>query len=220
MDSLKKPEMLVALASLVGVGGSYFYFSKKLGIINDRMNEFDKHLSAVIKKLTESSKTSTVVQENIKELSSSIDRLSNSIRTLENNILDDNDLINERFQVIFSALETLNVDVNDPLDDLYKPRKSKQKRRNEPEYSRRRDREDDRDTRRDRDERRDERRSDRDERRDERRSDRDERRSDRDERRDERKTNKQKPISKSKVVESDGESDDAEFIQKINANSS
>jgi hypothetical protein len=219
MDSLKKPEMLVALSALVGVGGTYFFFSKKLGILNDRMNEFDKHLSAVIKKLTESSKNSSVIQENIKELSSSIDRLTNTIRTLENNIADDNDLTNERFQAVISAIESLGAEVNDPYDDYYKPRKSKQKRRNDPDISRRRDRDDDRDPRRDRD--RDERRGDRNDRdRNDRgdRNDRDERRNDRDERRGTSKQQKQAP--KPKIVESDGESDDAEFIQKVTANNS
>ena len=119
MESLKKPETIVALSALAGCGGTYFYLSKRLNTINDRVNEFDKHLSAVIKKLTESSKFTGSLGDNLREVSNVLDKLNSSVRSLENSIYDlkdENDITSERLTVLFEAVKELGAKVEDPLD--------------------------------------------------------------------------------------------------------
>jgi uncharacterized coiled-coil protein SlyX len=218
MESLKKPETMISVGALIGVGASYFYLNKKITSLNQRVDEFDKHLSAVIKKLTESAKSSSNVNDNLKELSSSLGSMSSTLKNLDLSVYDmkeENDLVSERINALFEGFRAAGNNIEDPLDEYYKPKKVKGKnnRRNDHYESGNR-RRDDRDDREDRRNDREDRRNDREDRR----NDREDRRGDRDNR---RQTEKNVKFSKGKkVIESDSESDDEEFIQKISANNS
>ena len=123
METLKKPEMLVAMSSLFAVGGTYFYFYKKLGLVNERIDEFDKRLSSVIKKVGDNSRDVTALGRNIAELNNYLQGLTQNMKKLELNMLDYQDLQNERYQNLVEAIEGLGGTVFDPTRRPTKPKR-------------------------------------------------------------------------------------------------
>jgi hypothetical protein len=131
METLKKPEMLIAVSSLFAVGGTYFYFYKKLGLVNERIDEFDKRLSSVIKKVGDNTRDTNAIGKNMAELNNYMQGINQMLKKLDLDFQDHIQVQNERYQNLVDAIEALGGTVYDSAPKRKPVRRYEDSRREE-----------------------------------------------------------------------------------------
>jgi len=131
MDSLKRPEMIVSVATATGLVGSVIYFYKRENAMQEELNKLSENLVSAINKIkTIQISTQThdnhilQIVEGLKQLNSligehnkSIEDLGNTIKDLQNNFnthLDAIEDIRATLDEVIGSLEENNIQVSYP----------------------------------------------------------------------------------------------------------